>query len=148
MFYFLLFCFYYRFGRKTSLLVAVFIQISAGIAATYSPEYWTFTFLRFLVGMSVGGTMVTSFVIIMEFVGTQYRETMAVLYQVPFNMGHIAISLYGYFFRDFSDFQLAISISGVLMLSYIVVVLETPRWLVAVKKTDEAINVLERVAKM
>lgn len=138
----------FRYGRKNPLLVAVVIQLSAGVAAAYVPDYWTFTFLRFLVGMSVGGTMVTSFVIVMEFVGTKYRDTISALYQVPFNMGHILLAVYGYFLRDFSDFQLGISIPAVLLMSYFVVVPETPRWLIAVKRTDEAIHILERVAKV
>ncbi|KAI5646027.1 sugar transporter domain-containing protein [Phthorimaea operculella] len=137
-----------RFGRKRPLLVAVVIQVTAGVAAAYIPEFWTFTFFRFLVGASVGGTMVTGFVIVMEFVGTKYRDVISALYQVPFNLGHMLLPVFGYFFRDFSDFQLAISIPSVILLSYFVLVPETPRWLIAVKRTDDAINVLERVAKV
>lgn len=138
----------FRFGRKKPLLVAVLLQLTAGVVAAYIPEYWTFTFMRFLVGLSVGGTMVTSFVIVMEFVGTQYRDTISALYQVPFNMGHMLLAAFGYFLRDFSAFQLAISVPAVLLLSYFFVVPETPRWLIAVKRTDEAIHILERVAKV
>ncbi|KAJ2951119.1 hypothetical protein O0L34_g5507 [Tuta absoluta] len=137
-----------RFGRKRPLLVAVVIQITAGVAAAYIPEFWTFTFFRFLVGTSVGGTMVTTFVIVMEFVGTKYRDVISALYQVPFNLGHMLLPMFGYFFRDFSNFQLAISIPAVILLVYFVFVPETPRWLIAVRRTDEAISVLERVAKV
>ncbi|CAH0586905.1 unnamed protein product [Chrysodeixis includens] len=137
-----------RFGRKNPLLVAVVIQVACGVAAAYVPEFWTFTFLRFLIGASVGGTMVTGFVIIMEFVGTQYRDITSALYQVPFNLGHMMLPMFAYFFRDYSDFQLSISAPIVILLCYFFVMPETPRWLIAVKRTDEAIVILERVAKI
>ncbi|XP_047990625.1 organic cation transporter-like protein [Leguminivora glycinivorella] len=137
-----------RFGRKYPLLVAIVIQVTMGIAAAFVPGYWEFTFLRFLVGMSVGGTMVTGFVIVMEFVGTQYRDVISALYQVPFNMGHMLLPVFGYFFRDYSNFQLAISIPTIILLSYFCLVPETPRWLIAVKRTEEAVKILESVAKV
>lgn len=135
-----------RFGRKYPLLVAVVIQVSCGVASAYVPDYWTFTFFRFFVGMSVGGTMVTGFVIVMEFVGTEYRDVISALYQVPFNLGHMMLPVFAYFFRDYSDFQLSISVPVIILLSYFFLIPETPRWLIAVKRTEEAITVLERVA--
>ncbi|CAH0719944.1 unnamed protein product, partial [Brenthis ino] len=137
-----------RFGRKKPLLVAVVIQVLMGIIAAYVPEFWTFTFVRFLIGMSVGGTMVTGFVMVMEFVGTKYRDLISALYQVPFNLGHMLLPVFGYYFRDFTSFQLAISIPSIILLAYFFLLPETARWLIAVKRTDEAIVILERVAKV
>lgn len=90
--------------------------------------------------------MVTGFVIVMEFMGSQYRELASAIYQVPFNLGHMLLPVFGYFLRDYSEFQLAISAPAVIMLAYFVLVPETPRWLIAVNRTDEAIAILERVA--
>lgn len=126
--------------------MAIVIQLSAGVVAAYVPNYWVFTILRFFVGLSVGGTMVTGFVIVMEFMGSQYRELASAIYQVPFNLGHMLLPVFGYFLRDYSEFQLAISAPAVIMLAYFVLVPETPRWLIAVNRTDEAIAILERVA--
>lgn len=119
-----------------------------GIAAAFMTDFWAFTFLRFLVGMSVGGTMVCGFVIIMESIGTQYRDVVSALYQAPFNMGHMLLPVFGYFFRDYSDFQLGVSIPAIVLLSYFFLVPESPRWLIAVKKTDKAITILERMAQV
>ncbi|KAL4702081.1 hypothetical protein ACJJTC_002280 [Scirpophaga incertulas] len=135
-----------RFGRKNPMLVAVILQITMGIGAAFAPSYWTFTIIRFFIGMSVGGTMVIGFVIVMEFVGAQHRDVISALYQVPFNLGHMMLPVFGYFFRDFADFQLAISVPTILLLSYLFLLPETPRWLIAMKRTDEAVNILERIA--
>ncbi|XP_045499261.1 organic cation transporter-like protein [Colias croceus] len=136
-----------RFGRKLPLLAAVVLQVTMGILAAYIPGYWPFTFIRFFVGMSVGGTMVTGFVIVMEFVGSQYRDVISALYQVPFNLGHLLLPVFGYFIRDYNMFQFAISFTSILLLSYFFLVPETPRWLIAMKRTDEAVKILERAAK-
>ncbi|XP_050674821.1 organic cation transporter-like protein [Leptidea sinapis] len=137
-----------RFGRRNPLLAAVILQVSMGIIASYMPSYWLFTLVRFFIGASVGGTMVIGFVIVMEFVGTKYRDTLSALYQTPFNLGHMLLPLFGYYFRNYKDFQLAISIPVLLLLSYIFFIPETPRWLIAMKRTDEACKIVERVAKI
>ncbi|XP_038214074.1 organic cation transporter-like protein [Zerene cesonia] len=137
-----------RFGRKLPLLAAVVLQVTMGILAAYVPGYWPFTFIRFFVGMSVGGTMVTGFVIIMEFVGSQYRDVISALYQVPFNLGHMLLPVFGYFIRSYNTFQFAISFTSIILLSYFFLVPETPRWLIAMKRTDEAVKILERAAKV
>ncbi|XP_021181745.1 organic cation transporter-like protein [Helicoverpa armigera] len=137
-----------RYGRKDPLLVAVVIQLVCGIGAVYCPDYWSFTFMRFLIGLSVGGTMVTTFVIVMEFVGTHHRPVISALYQVPFNMGHMLLPVFAYFNRDYKDFQLAISVPVVILLSYFCLAPESPRWLLAVKRNEQAIKILERAARM
>lgn len=129
------------------MVAAVVLQVSMGVLAAFMSSYWLFTFIRFLVGMSVGGTMVIGFVIVMEFVGSKYRDVVSALYQTPFNLGHISLAAFGYFFRDFRYFQLAISIPTAILLAYFWLVPETPRWLIALKRTDEAVAILERVAK-
>lgn len=130
------------------MLFAVLLQVSSGVAAAFAPDYWSFSLLRFIVGMSVGGTMVVGFVIIMEYVGAKYRDIISALYQAPFNMGHMLLPVFGYFFRDYVNFQLAISLPAILLLSYFFLLPETGRWLIATQRTEEAIQIIERVATM
>lgn len=99
-------------------------------------------------GVSVGGVMVIGFVVVMEYVGNTYRDVAAALYHVPFTVGHILLALFGYLIRDYVFFQLGISLSNIILLSYICVLPESPRWLLARDKTGEAVVLLERVAKM
>lgn len=119
-----------------------------GVGASFASGYWTFTIIRCFVGITVGGTMVIGFVIIMEFIGTQYRDVISALYQVPFNLGHMSLPLYAFFIRDYSKLQLALSIPGVVLLSYFCLIPETPRWLIAMKRPEDATKILECVAKV
>lgn len=92
--------------------------------------------------------MVIGFVIIMEFIGPEYRELLSALYQVPFNVGHMLVPVAGYLVRDYINFQLLISTPEIIYLMYFFLLPETPRWLIAMKKTERAIKVLEKVAKV
>lgn len=59
-----------RFGRKNPLVWAVILQFIAGVAAAFMPWLPLVFFMRFLSAMATGGTMVTSFVLVMELIGT------------------------------------------------------------------------------
>lgn len=92
--------------------------------------------------------MVTSFVITMEIIGKKHREMMSVIYQIPFNLGHFTLAVFGYFIRDWRTLQFALSIPSVLLLSYYWFVPESPRWLFTVGRLEEASVILTKAAKM
>ncbi|KAF2881386.1 hypothetical protein ILUMI_24784 [Ignelater luminosus] len=135
-----------KFGRRIPLVIAVVIQVVSGTAAAFSPWFWLFLVLRFICASATGGTMVTSFVLVMELIGTKWRTALGILYQIPFNLGHLTLALMGYFLRDWRYFQLAISIPSVILIAYYWVLPESPRWLLAVGKSEEAIKVMENAA--
>lgn len=91
--------------------------------------------------------MVTSFVLTMELIGPKYRETIGILYQIPFNLGHLSLPLFGYYLREWHKFQLAISIPSIVFLSYYYLLPESPRWLLTAGRADEAADILEVAAK-
>ncbi|KAJ8723266.1 hypothetical protein PYW08_003178 [Mythimna loreyi] len=137
-----------RYGRRKPFIVACVIQFVFGLTGAFLTSYVLFTIFRFIVGLSVGGTMVIGFVIIMEFIGPEYRETISALYQVPFNLGSVLLPLISYQYRDFRDFQLAISIPTAVFVIYFYALPETPRWLIAKNQTEKAIKVLTLTAKI
>lgn len=59
----------YRYGRRNPLVLAVIIQACAGLGAAFSPWFTGFLVMRFLAALATGGTMITSFVLVMEIVG-------------------------------------------------------------------------------
>ncbi|XP_063534941.1 organic cation transporter protein-like [Cydia strobilella] len=137
-----------RYGRKKAMISSVVLEVFMGVIASFVPDYWSFTIIRMILGFSIGGVMVVGFVIIMEFVGNEKRAVVSALYQVPFTLGHILLAAFGYYLRDYTHFQLAISIANVYLLLYICLLPETPRWLMAKNKTDEAVILLTCVAKI
>lgn len=129
-----------------SLVASVIIQVFAGLIATFLPSFWLFSFMRMIVGFSVGGMMVVGFVLIMELVGIEKRTITSALYQLPFTCGHILLAAFGYFFRDYSQFQLAISLATLMCVPYICFLPESPVWLLAIHKTTKAARLMEKIA--
>lgn len=84
----------------------------------------------------------------MEIIGVKWRELFSVLYQIPFNLGHLTLPLFAYFIRDWQELQFALSIPSVILLSYFWLIPESPRWLFAIGKVDESVAILEKAAKM
>lgn len=82
----------------------------------------------------------------MELVGTNWRDTMSVLYQIPFNLGHLTLPLFAYYFRDWHHLQLALSIPSFLLISYYWIIPESPRWLFTCGRVDRTVTVLEKAA--
>ncbi|XP_068633910.1 organic cation transporter protein-like isoform X2 [Battus philenor] len=136
-----------RFGRRLPFVAAVCLQLVSGVTTAFSVNWYMFTILRFLLAVATGGTMVSSFVLTMEIIGAKYRETVGIIYQIPFNLGHLTLPLFAYFLRDWNTFQLAISLPSVLFLSYYFLLPESPRWLLTIGKAKEAAIVMEKAAK-
>lgn len=82
----------------------------------------------------------------MELIGTKWRELVSVLYQVPFNLGHLTLPLFAYYLREWQHLQFALSIPSIVLVSYYWLVPESPRWLFTVGRIDESAQVLEQAA--
>lgn len=78
--------------------------------------------------------------------GTKWRTTVGIIYQIPFNLGHLTLALIGYLIRDWRYFQLTISLPSLILISYYWILPESPRWLLAVGKSEQAIQVMEKAA--
>lgn len=50
-----------RYGRRTPLVAAVFIQLVCGVCTAITPWFWLFCFLRFFTAVATGGTMTTRY---------------------------------------------------------------------------------------
>ncbi|XP_046746608.1 organic cation transporter protein-like isoform X1 [Diprion similis] len=136
-----------RIGRKIPLVIAVLLLSLTGLASAFAPYYELFLVLKFLAALATGGSMLISFVIIMEIVGVEWRPMWSVLFHLPFITGNLINVLISYATRTWYGFQIAISVPPILLLSYYWVIPESPRWLLAVGRVDEAQIILTKAAK-
>ncbi|XP_008217215.1 WD repeat and HMG-box DNA-binding protein 1 [Nasonia vitripennis] len=136
-----------RIGRKIPLMIAIFIQSVTGFVTAYSPWYEFFLVFKFISAVATGGTMLISFVLLMEIVGPKWRSTLSVLFHLPFLLGFLMNPLIAYLTRTWTGFQMAVSIPPIFLLSYYWIVPESPRWLLAVGRTSEAEAILTKAAE-
>lgn len=59
----IVFLFVVRIGRKNIFTISVWLQGVSGFGMAFSQEYWSFTFLRVLVGASTSGLYLAAYVI-------------------------------------------------------------------------------------
>lgn len=129
-------------------MISVILQLASGIGCAVVPWFPALLFFKLLAAMATGGTMVTSYVICMEIVGTKWRAAITVLYQIPFSLGHMSLAGLAYLFRHWQHLQLAISLPSIILLSYWWIVPESPRWLLAVGRQKAACKILKKAAKV
>lgn len=137
-----------RYGRKDTFLLSVVTLIVFGFAIPFSPNYTVFTVLRFSLGVATAGTMVVSFVLVVEAVGPKYRELFGCLFQIPFILGHMSVPLFAYYFRRWNTYSLALAVPQVIYLGYFFLLTESPRWLVSVGRVEEATVIVIQAALM
>ncbi|XP_014610650.1 PREDICTED: WD repeat and HMG-box DNA-binding protein 1-like [Polistes canadensis] len=136
-----------RIGRKKPLMIALALQSVTGVISSYAVWFELFLIFKFLSAIATGGTMLISFVLLMEIVGIEWRSAMSILFHVPFIIGHLTTPLVSYLTHTWHKFQLAISIPAICLLSYYWIIPESPRWLLATGKPAEAEIILLKAAR-
>ncbi|KAK0075059.1 hypothetical protein PV326_011922, partial [Microctonus aethiopoides] len=136
-----------KIGRKIPLMIAVIVQTLAGVLSAFMPSYPLFVVCKFVADVATGGTMLVSFVIIMEIVGTEWRSRISMLFHVPFLLSNLSVSVIAYLTRTWYGYTLATSIPSVILWACYWLVPESPRWLLAVRKREHARKILTIAAK-
>ncbi|EDL02055.1 solute carrier family 22 (organic cation transporter), member 1, isoform CRA_d [Mus musculus] len=136
-----------RFGRKLCLLVTTLVTSLSGVLTAVAPDYTSMLLFRLLQGMVSKGSWVSGYTLITEFVGSGYRRTTAILYQVAFTVGLVGLAGVAYAIPDWRWLQLAVSLPTFLFLLYYWFVPESPRWLLSQKRTTQAVRIMEQIAQ-
>ncbi|XP_063636059.1 solute carrier family 22 member 1-like [Cydia splendana] len=136
-----------RFGRLMMFSVSFVVTALAGVAVSQSPNMTAFFIFRFFEGLGAGGCIVTSFVLLIEYAGSKYRETLTALYHVPINLGHLLMAGVSYGLRDAFQFQLAISIPMFLFGFAVFFLNESPLWLLTRNYKERTVKAMQSIAK-
>ena len=153
-----------RFGRKPVLSVAAVLFTVSALASAIAPDYLTLVIARMLGGFGVGAALIIAPMYIAEIAPADIRGRM-----VSFNQLNIVIGISVAYFSNFlilslsqSDLAWAQSlrfedwtwrwmlgveaIPAIVYFFALVLVPESPRWLVMRGKAEEALQILTRVS--
>lgn len=136
-----------RCGRKIIFFISLVVQVAFGILAAISPEYWTYTLSRAVVGATTSGVFLVAYVIAMEMVGPKYRLFAGVVCQMFFSTGYMLTAAFAYFITDWRNLQIALTVPGVVFISYWWFIPESARWLLTKNRLPEAIKLIQIAAK-
>ncbi|XP_046670845.1 organic cation transporter protein-like isoform X1 [Homalodisca vitripennis] len=135
-----------RYGRKMPLILSGVLQMATGCCASFAPWFSVFLILRFLQAVATGGAMTIGFVLCMEILSGKWRTTVTTLSHIPYSIGHETMVGIAYYTRNWRLFQLAVSLPSILIITFIWLIPESPRWLMAVGRHEEALQILKSAA--
>jgi sugar porter (SP) family MFS transporter len=135
-----------RVGRRKTLVWGAILFIAGSILAPLSPNVYVLFVARTLLGIAVGFTSVTAPVYVSELAPPQSRGMLIGLYQFALTCGIAVADLVGYWFAASHGWRWMFAfglLPALLFLFMVLTVPESPRWLFAQNKVEEAELVLK-----
>lgn len=142
-----IFFFLIRYGRRPALIIACVTNVSFLLVASFASGYWIFTILRFFSGVSSGGIIVTSIVLILEVIGSRYREAAGSCAFIPDGLSEATLAIFAYMSVTWNVYVLIYSMASMFIAGLVIFIPESPRWLISKGRIDSAIDVMTKAAK-
>ena len=134
-----------RAGRRATLVWGGVLFIAGSILAPLSPNFFTLIVARTLLGIAIGFTSVTAPVYVSELAPPQSRGMLIGLYQFALTGGIALADMVGYWLAGAHAWRPMFGIGAIPALFFLFLVLtvpESPRWLVAHGRSNEAEAIL------
>ncbi|KAH0568644.1 hypothetical protein KQX54_021332 [Cotesia glomerata] len=135
------------YGRKKSLVISIVLQVIAGPASALAPWFWAYSLCRFITGMSTGGMYSSAFTILSEIAKDKRRKVFAASIDSTFSIGIFFLIGIAHFLTNWRQIQLGISCFLIPIIVLIWFIPESPRWLIAQNRYDEAQKIIEKYHK-
>ncbi|KAK9106440.1 hypothetical protein Syun_022451 [Stephania yunnanensis] len=137
-------------GRKKTVLISCLSASLTSFLTSLSPNIWVYSFLRFSNGFARSGIGICCLVLSTEVVGRKWRGQVGQYGFFFFTFGFLSLPLIAYPLRG--HWRHIYTIIAVLPLIYSILVLpfvsESPRWLAVKGRTKEAMEVLNKLARL
>lgn len=136
-----------RIGRKRSIVVVATVFAVGVVLCALSPTPATLMASRFFLGLAVGGCTQTIPAYIGELAPHERRGSYVTFFNVAIGVGILSAALVNLVFNAVAwEWKVAVAVvPAVVLLVGILAQPESPRWLVARNRTDEAREVLQRL---
>jgi sugar porter (SP) family MFS transporter len=134
-----------RLGRRRTIMVAAVIVIVGTLAATFSPTFFLLVVSRLIIGLGIGLSSSTVPTYLSELAPARLRGAMGALNQIFIVLGILIAFLVSYGLGPSANWRAMFAgalVPAVILLFGLIVLPETPRWLVKNGREEEARSVL------
>lgn len=158
-----------RAGRRIAYFSCLATLLVGSFLTAASVNFWMWTFSRVIVGLTIPAVYQIPFIIgkihgwcpstvlrlqfrfhvsALELVGPGYRSFVTVMTCTFYTFGIMMLAGITYLVRDWVQMCLCTSVPFLLYFLYMLVMPESPRWLLAKGKLEEALDTLEIMARV
>jgi len=140
-----------RFGRRRITLLAAIGLLISGLATALSPSIEVFILLRCIVAFFSISVFNCGFCYCVEIVGGRAATIVGIGLEIPWSFAYMLLPLVSWIFPRWQHLEVAISLPVLLLVALLLVpglTTESPRWLLARGRVDEAGQILEKAALM
>ncbi|KAH9525167.1 hypothetical protein Btru_000522 [Bulinus truncatus] len=135
-------------GRKKILVIGTTGQFACGLAAGFVRSFVPFTILKFFTTFFGSGMYLASYVIGIELVGPSKRTYSGIIMEFFWCAGLFILTGIAYGLRDWNYLQIVLSCFNFLLISYILLLNESARWLITRHRLKEASEIIKQAAKV
>ncbi|KAH6945070.1 hypothetical protein HPB50_007017 [Hyalomma asiaticum] len=135
------------YGRKRALVFMTPLPILASVVICLSSSFLMLNIGRFVASLGLGGILNTTYTLSMEVLSVRHRALGSFISTGGWTTGLLTLTGLAWLFRDWMIFQGAITVAafgGVVNWFFLP---ESPRWLLAMGRYDEARKELERAVR-
>uniref|UniRef100_A0A1B6C0H0 Major facilitator superfamily (MFS) profile domain-containing protein n=1 Tax=Clastoptera arizonana TaxID=38151 RepID=A0A1B6C0H0_9HEMI len=137
-----------RYGRRLSFFLCLTTLIFGNLLSAFTPNFWLWAACRVIVGLTIPAVYQIPFIISLELVGPNYRSFVTVMTCLFYTLGLVMLAGVTYLVRDWVHLTLVTSIPFLSYYIYWCFLPESPRWLLAKGRLEEASKILETLARV
>ncbi|KAM6977674.1 solute carrier family 22 member 13b [Aplochiton taeniatus] len=137
-----------RYGRRFVILLSIILQLLFGVGTAFSINVYVYIALRFVVGATVSGLSINTFVLGAEWTGSNRRALFTIFSHCFYAVGLMLLSGIAYGVRNWRMLQLLLSAPVVVQLTFFWILPESARWLMTQGKQEEARKEIKRAARV
>ncbi|XDV47426.1 hypothetical protein PO909_017056 [Leuciscus waleckii] len=137
-----------KYGRRFVTLLSLFLQFVFGVGVAFSPNIYVYIALRFVVGTTISGISMNTFVLGTEWCGSAKRALFTILSHCFYAIGLMLLSGVAFGIRNWRILQLVLSAPVGLFCVYYWILPESARWLLTQGKQDRAKEEILKAARI
>ncbi|XP_037271729.2 organic cation/carnitine transporter 2 isoform X1 [Rhipicephalus microplus] len=137
-----------RFGRRTMFFVSVFGAALFGSLGALSASVKWYNGLRFFASVNIAGIQTSSAALLAEILDPRYRTFLNIGYTAGYAIPSMLLPGVAYLLSDWKLLQLVTGLVALACVPFMLVVQESPRWLITTGREEQAECAISKILKM